>query len=187
MTDLQLFKFEHQPVRIVLVDGEPWFVLSDLCRALGISNVGNAAARLDDDVKGVCQNCDAVRCMGCVCRDPDHDCVDDCPKCGWARTREAVAAAAVEALEVVADTIGVSRNPSPHGGFCSTCLTLVEEKQELREKLADYRTVLHEHLGAVRQAYRQIQKFLDGGDRECLIVAQAILDPVGELDEYRGQ
>lgn len=52
---LQLFKFEHQPVRVVLVDGEPWFVLSDICRALGIANVGNAAARLDDDVKGVHQ------------------------------------------------------------------------------------------------------------------------------------
>ena len=53
--DLQLFKFEHQPVRVVLVDGEPWFVLADLCRALGIANVGNAAARLDADVKGVHQ------------------------------------------------------------------------------------------------------------------------------------
>jgi prophage antirepressor-like protein len=53
MTGLQLFKFEHQPVRIVLVDGDPWFVLSDLCRALGIVNHGNVAARLDADVKGV--------------------------------------------------------------------------------------------------------------------------------------
>lgn len=49
MTDLQLFKFEHQPVRIVLIDGEPWFVLSDLCRALGIANVGNVVARLHED------------------------------------------------------------------------------------------------------------------------------------------
>jgi anti-repressor protein len=46
---IQLFKFEHQPIRVVLVDGDPWFVLSDLCRALGISNVGNVAARLHED------------------------------------------------------------------------------------------------------------------------------------------
>lgn len=49
MSELQLFKFEHQPMRVVLVDGEPWFVLSDLCRALGISNVGNVVARLHED------------------------------------------------------------------------------------------------------------------------------------------
>lgn len=46
---LQLFKFEHQPIRVVLVDGDPWFVLADLCRALGIANVGNVAARLHED------------------------------------------------------------------------------------------------------------------------------------------
>lgn len=28
-----------------------------------------------------CPNCDGVRCIGCVCRDLDHDCVDDCPNC----------------------------------------------------------------------------------------------------------
>lgn len=49
MNDLQLFKFEHQPVRVVLIDGDPWFVLSDLCRALGIANVGNVVARLHED------------------------------------------------------------------------------------------------------------------------------------------
>lgn len=49
MSDLQLFNFEHQTVRVVLVDGEPWFVLSDLCRVLGIANVGNVVARLHED------------------------------------------------------------------------------------------------------------------------------------------
>ncbi len=63
---------------------------------------------------------------------------------------------------------------------CADCWKLVDEKQELRDKLAD-------HCAVERQAYRQIQNFLDGGDRNCLIVAQAILDPVGQLDEYRGQ
>lgn len=46
---LQLFKFEHLPIRIVVIDGAPWFVLSDLCRALGIANVGNVVARLHED------------------------------------------------------------------------------------------------------------------------------------------
>lgn len=52
---LQLFNFEHQTVRVILVDGAPWFVLADLCRALGIVNVGNVAGRLDADVKGIHQ------------------------------------------------------------------------------------------------------------------------------------
>jgi len=32
-------------------DGEPWFVLADVCRVLGIANSRDAAARLDDDEK----------------------------------------------------------------------------------------------------------------------------------------
>lgn len=30
---------------------------------------------------GTCQNCDGRKCMGCIFRDWDHDCNDDCPHC----------------------------------------------------------------------------------------------------------
>ena len=40
-------------VRSVLIDGEPWFVAADVCRALDIRNSRDAVARLDDDEKGV--------------------------------------------------------------------------------------------------------------------------------------
>ena len=53
MTNLELFTYTDQPVRVVLIDGEPWFVLADLCRVLEIANHGNVAARLADDQKGV--------------------------------------------------------------------------------------------------------------------------------------
>ena len=33
--------------------GEPWFVLKDICEALEISNSRNVASRLDEDMKGV--------------------------------------------------------------------------------------------------------------------------------------
>ncbi|GJJ21091.1 phage antirepressor [Mycolicibacterium mageritense] len=46
-TELVPFDYGNQPVRVVVIDGEPWFVLADLCKVLGISNVGNVAARLD--------------------------------------------------------------------------------------------------------------------------------------------
>ncbi|MCA8037103.1 Bro-N domain-containing protein [Burkholderia arboris] len=47
------FSFDHSVVRIVMRDGEPWFVASDLCAALGITNSRDALSKLDDDEKGV--------------------------------------------------------------------------------------------------------------------------------------
>lgn len=34
------------------------------------------------DADSSCPNCDGVKCMGCVFREPGHDCVEDCPNCG---------------------------------------------------------------------------------------------------------
>lgn len=50
---LQIFDFSNQPVRVALIDGEPWFVAKDVCDVLGISNSRDALSRLDDDEKGV--------------------------------------------------------------------------------------------------------------------------------------
>lgn len=47
------FAYDRQPVRVVTIEGDPWFVLADLCRVLGIANPSNVASRLDDDSKGV--------------------------------------------------------------------------------------------------------------------------------------
>ena len=38
-------------VRVVRIDSEPWFVLADLARALGIGDVSRLASRLDDGVR----------------------------------------------------------------------------------------------------------------------------------------
>lgn len=51
MTDLIPFDFDGQAVRVVTIDGEPWFVLADLCKILGISAVGRVAARLYEGVR----------------------------------------------------------------------------------------------------------------------------------------
>jgi anti-repressor protein len=48
MNDLTLFQFETQDVRIVDQDGNPWFVLTDVCRVLELSNPSRAAERLRD-------------------------------------------------------------------------------------------------------------------------------------------
>lgn len=46
------FNENNKPIRVEVVDGEPWFVAKDVCDALGIENNRNAASRLDDDEKG---------------------------------------------------------------------------------------------------------------------------------------
>lgn len=49
---VSIFEDEDQhKLRVIERDGEPWFVLSDVCAKLGIANVGDAGTRLDDDEK----------------------------------------------------------------------------------------------------------------------------------------
>lgn len=56
MSQLQLFTFaEAFPLRIVDIDGNPWFIAADVCKALGLGNVSKACERLDDDEKLVSQ------------------------------------------------------------------------------------------------------------------------------------
>ena len=49
MKDIQIFRYEDNDVRTVEMNGEPWFVLKDVCKVLGISKYRDAAERLDDD------------------------------------------------------------------------------------------------------------------------------------------
>lgn len=55
MNELQVFTYESSDVRTVMRDGEPWFVLKDVCRILTIGNPTDVYNRLDDDEKGVGQ------------------------------------------------------------------------------------------------------------------------------------
>lgn len=51
-TAVELFTYTDHQVRVVLVDGEPWFVLADLCRVLGlVRGPAQIAERLDDGVR----------------------------------------------------------------------------------------------------------------------------------------
>ena len=55
MADIQVFTYQHSEVRTVELNGEPWFVLKDVCEVLGIGNSRMVADRLDEDEKGVSQ------------------------------------------------------------------------------------------------------------------------------------
>lgn len=49
MGNLQVFKYENNDVRTVEMNGEPWFVLKDVCGVLGLSNHKVTTQRLDRD------------------------------------------------------------------------------------------------------------------------------------------
>ena len=55
MNELQTFTYNKSPVRTVEINGEPWFVLKDVCDILGIANSRDVVNRLDEDEKGVGQ------------------------------------------------------------------------------------------------------------------------------------
>ena len=52
MNELQVFTYSGNEVRTVKKNGEPWFVLKDVCAILSIGNVADVCARLDTDEKG---------------------------------------------------------------------------------------------------------------------------------------
>ena len=51
MSDLKVFAYGEQQVRTVLIDNEPWWVLVDVCKVLGLKESHRVAARLDEDEK----------------------------------------------------------------------------------------------------------------------------------------
>jgi prophage antirepressor-like protein len=55
MSNIQIFNYQSNEVRTVKMDGEPWFVLKDVCNILNINNASDVYNRLDDDEKGVAQ------------------------------------------------------------------------------------------------------------------------------------
>ena len=58
---MQVFEYEDKDdFRVMDRNGEPWFVLSEVCRKLGIANARDAASRLDDDEKDGVGIADAI-------------------------------------------------------------------------------------------------------------------------------
>lgn len=49
MNNLQIFNYNGNEVRTIQKDGEPWWVLKDVCGVLGLKNPTMIAERLEDD------------------------------------------------------------------------------------------------------------------------------------------
>ena len=60
---LQLFQNTDWKVRVVMRNGEPWFVAKDVCECLDLGNPSQAIARLEDDERWLISN-EALRANG---------------------------------------------------------------------------------------------------------------------------
>lgn len=49
MSEMQIFNYQNNEVRTVDLNGEPWFVLKDVCEVLGIADHKVTARRLEED------------------------------------------------------------------------------------------------------------------------------------------
>ena len=49
----QIFDFQNSQVRVIIQNGEPWFVTKDVCEVLEISNSRDVSTRLEHDEKDV--------------------------------------------------------------------------------------------------------------------------------------
>lgn len=45
----QIYYFDGHPIRCKLIEGEPWFLVGDACKAVGLDNVTMALTRVDGD------------------------------------------------------------------------------------------------------------------------------------------
>lgn len=52
MNELQVFNYQENEIRTIQRDGEPWFVLKDVCGVLDLGSPHKVAERLDEDEKG---------------------------------------------------------------------------------------------------------------------------------------
>ena len=55
---LQVFEFENsRSIRVIDINGEPWFVAKDICEILELSDVSMSVSRLEDDERGTSKVC----------------------------------------------------------------------------------------------------------------------------------
>lgn len=73
MSDTQInkFNFESSTIRVVNINGDPWFIGKEICDLMGIVNTGVAFSELDTEDKQLINHPDMVK-MG-ICNTDDFD------------------------------------------------------------------------------------------------------------------
>lgn len=60
MNQIQIFNYNSNQIRTAHKDGEPWFVLKDVCEVLGIGHITDTAKRLESDEVGQTEVIDSL-------------------------------------------------------------------------------------------------------------------------------
>lgn len=60
-TTPEIFSFGDQPVRVLTIDGAPWFIAKEVCDVLGMGNPTEAIRSLDDDQKNTLRVSEGIR------------------------------------------------------------------------------------------------------------------------------
>lgn len=60
MSDIQTFNYNSNEVRTIQCDGNPWFVLKDVCQILGLGTPARVAERLDGDEVSLAHITDSI-------------------------------------------------------------------------------------------------------------------------------
>lgn len=60
-TTPETFSFGGQPVHVLTIDGDPWFIAKEVCDVLGLDNPSEAIRPLDDDERNTVRNSDGNR------------------------------------------------------------------------------------------------------------------------------
>lgn len=53
MSEVMKLEFEGEPLTLLVLDGKPWFIATEVCRRFEIGNVTMALRKLDEDEKGL--------------------------------------------------------------------------------------------------------------------------------------
>jgi hypothetical protein len=61
MSNIIPFTYEDQPIRIIMQNGEPWWVAADVCGILDIQNVSQAVESLEEDEKNTLSIREGIR------------------------------------------------------------------------------------------------------------------------------
>lgn len=57
MNEMQIFNYGENEVRTLVIEGDPWWVLRDVCAVLNLTTPARVAARLDRDEVTQTHNC----------------------------------------------------------------------------------------------------------------------------------
>lgn len=49
MNKYSVWDYQNNQIRILKINNEPWWILTDVCKVLELSNPSRVAERLDDD------------------------------------------------------------------------------------------------------------------------------------------